>query len=121
MLCLGRVCPTVATHGNLRVLQWAFREKGYPLQTDELAYPLHTRRSGNISCGAQAAKKARQGVRYAALEDLDVMDPETMQPVPRNGEVILQPLDPNLDLEIVRRKEVRIFPVAELKRRLSDN
>ncbi|MCP5081557.1 MAG: acyl-CoA synthetase [Alphaproteobacteria bacterium] len=37
---------------------------------------------------AQAAKKARQGVRYAALEDLDVMDPETMVPVPRNGEVM---------------------------------
>ena len=29
----------------------------------------------------QAAKKARQGVRYAALEALDVMDPDTMQPV----------------------------------------
>jgi transcriptional regulator with XRE-family HTH domain len=41
--------------------------------------------------------------------------------LPRNGEVILQPLDPNLDLEIVRSKEVRIFPVAELKRRLSAN
>ncbi len=33
----------------------------------------------------QAAKKARQGVRYAALEALDVMDPETMQPVARDG------------------------------------
>ncbi|MFL5108851.1 MAG: AMP-binding protein, partial [Xanthobacteraceae bacterium] len=32
---------------------------------------------------AQAAKKARQGVRYQALEALDVLDPETMQPVPR--------------------------------------
>ena len=29
----------------------------------------------------QAAKKARQGVRYPVLEALDVMDPETMQPV----------------------------------------
>ena len=37
---------------------------------------------------AQAAKKARQGVRYGALEDLDVMDPETMKPVERNGEVL---------------------------------
>ena len=36
----------------------------------------------------QAAKKARQGVRYGALEDLDVMDPETMKPVERNGEVL---------------------------------
>jgi len=33
----------------------------------------------------QAAKKARQGVRYLVLEDLDVIDPETMQPVPRDG------------------------------------
>jgi len=36
----------------------------------------------------QAAKKARQGVRYGALEGLDVMDPETMQPVPRDGETL---------------------------------
>lgn len=33
----------------------------------------------------QAALKARQGVRYPALEGLDVLDPETMQPVPRDG------------------------------------
>ena len=33
----------------------------------------------------QAAKKARQGVRYGALEALDVLDPETMEPVPRDG------------------------------------
>jgi len=33
----------------------------------------------------QAAKKARQGVRYLPLEELDVLDPETMQPVPRDG------------------------------------
>jgi 3-(methylthio)propionyl---CoA ligase len=37
---------------------------------------------------AQAAKKARQGVRYGALEALDVIDPETMQPVPRDGETL---------------------------------
>jgi fatty-acyl-CoA synthase len=36
----------------------------------------------------QAAKKARQGVRYGALEGLDVMDPETMQPVKRDGETM---------------------------------
>ncbi len=35
--------------------------------------------------GAQAAMKARQGVRYLVLEDLDVIDPETMRPVPRDG------------------------------------
>ncbi len=33
----------------------------------------------------QAARKARQGVRYLALEELDVLDPETLQPVPRDG------------------------------------
>ena len=33
----------------------------------------------------QAALKARQGVRYLPLEGLDVMDPETMEPVPRDG------------------------------------
>jgi fatty-acyl-CoA synthase len=36
----------------------------------------------------QAARKARQGVRYGALEALDVRDPETMQPVPRDGATI---------------------------------
>ncbi|MEM7776172.1 MAG: acyl-CoA synthetase [Pseudomonadota bacterium] len=36
----------------------------------------------------RASKKARQGVKYTALEDLDVMDPATMQPVPRDGETI---------------------------------
>ncbi|MGI9409706.1 MAG: acyl-CoA synthetase [Hyphomicrobiaceae bacterium] len=34
----------------------------------------------------KAAKKARQGVRYASLEDLTVMDPATMQRVPADGE-----------------------------------
>jgi fatty-acyl-CoA synthase len=33
----------------------------------------------------QAARKARQGVRYLALEELDVLDPDTLQPVPRDG------------------------------------
>jgi len=33
----------------------------------------------------RAALKARQGVRYHALGGLDVMDPETMTPVPRDG------------------------------------
>jgi len=36
----------------------------------------------------RAKKKARQGVRYLALEDLAVMDPETMQPVPGDDETI---------------------------------
>ena len=33
----------------------------------------------------QASRKARQGVRYVPLEALDVIDPETMQPVPADG------------------------------------
>ncbi len=36
----------------------------------------------------RAQKKARQGVRYHALEDLTVMDPETMKPVPADGETM---------------------------------
>ena len=36
----------------------------------------------------QAMKKARQGVRYGALEALDVRDPETMVPVPHDGETL---------------------------------
>ncbi|MGE7413483.1 acyl-CoA synthetase [Methylobacterium tarhaniae] len=36
----------------------------------------------------QAARKARQGVRYPPLEALDVLDPETMQPVPADGETL---------------------------------
>jgi fatty-acyl-CoA synthase len=35
-----------------------------------------------------AALKARQGVRYTMLEALDVLDPETMQPVPRDGKTM---------------------------------
>jgi fatty-acyl-CoA synthase len=41
-----------------------------------------------LSGPEQAALKARQGVRYPALEGLDVLDPETMQPVPRDGETL---------------------------------
>ncbi len=36
----------------------------------------------------QAEIKARQGVRYPMLEQLIVMDPETMLPVPRDGETV---------------------------------
>jgi 3-(methylthio)propionyl---CoA ligase len=36
----------------------------------------------------QAAKKARQGVRYVPLEGLDVRDPDTLKPVPHDGETI---------------------------------
>jgi fatty-acyl-CoA synthase len=36
----------------------------------------------------QATLKARQGVRYLPLEQLDVLDPETLHPVPRDGKTI---------------------------------
>ena len=36
----------------------------------------------------QAALKSRQGVRYHALDALDVMDPDTMQSVPADGETL---------------------------------
>jgi fatty-acyl-CoA synthase len=39
-----------------------------------------------LSPTEQAAKKARQGVRYVPLEALDVRDPQTMAGVPRDGE-----------------------------------
>jgi fatty-acyl-CoA synthase len=38
----------------------------------------------------KAAVKARQGVRYAALDDLSVRDPETMDVVPDDGETIAE-------------------------------
>jgi fatty-acyl-CoA synthase len=41
-----------------------------------------------LSSGEYAAKKARQGVRYPVLEALDVLDPETMQPVPADGRTL---------------------------------
>lgn len=37
---------------------------------------------------AQATMKARQGVRYVVQEGLEVIDPETMQPVPRDGQTM---------------------------------
>ncbi|MGA3308648.1 MAG: acyl-CoA synthetase [Xanthobacteraceae bacterium] len=41
-----------------------------------------------LPAAEQAAKKARQGVRYPVLEALDVLDPESMQKVPRDGETL---------------------------------
>ena len=38
--------------------------------------------------GERTSKKARQGVRYAALENLTVMDPQTMDKTPADGETI---------------------------------
>ena len=42
----------------------------------------------NLPPAEQAARKARQGVPYPMLEGLEVMDPETMTPVPRDGEAM---------------------------------
>jgi 3-(methylthio)propionyl---CoA ligase len=39
-----------------------------------------------LSPSEQAAMKARQGVRYVPLEALDVRDPDTLAPVPWDGE-----------------------------------
>ena len=36
----------------------------------------------------RAPRMARQGVNYPGLEDLDVLDPETMQPVPADGQTM---------------------------------
>ncbi len=41
-----------------------------------------------LSIEEQAQKKARQGVKYVALEDLTVLDPETLEPVPSDGETL---------------------------------
>jgi fatty-acyl-CoA synthase len=41
-----------------------------------------------LALSDQAAKKARQGVCYPVLEALDVLNPETMAPVPRDGETL---------------------------------
>ncbi len=41
-----------------------------------------------LDAEAQAHLKARQGVRYHALEALDVLNPETMGPVPADGKTM---------------------------------
>jgi fatty-acyl-CoA synthase len=41
-----------------------------------------------LPAAEQAAKKARQGVRYVPLEALTVLDPDSMVPVPRDGETL---------------------------------
>jgi fatty-acyl-CoA synthase len=41
-----------------------------------------------LPAAEQAAKKARQGVRYVPLEALNVLDPETLAPVARDGSTI---------------------------------
>ncbi len=39
----------------------------------------------NLDAASYATKKARQGVRYVTLEGLDVLDPQTLEPVPADG------------------------------------
>ena len=41
-----------------------------------------------LSPGEQAKIKARQGVPYVLAEYMDVVDPSTMEPVPRDGETL---------------------------------
>jgi fatty-acyl-CoA synthase len=41
-----------------------------------------------LELAAQATKKARQGVTIVPLDALDVIDPETMKPVPRDGQTM---------------------------------
>ena len=41
-----------------------------------------------LDADARTVLKARQGVRYLPLEQLEVLDPETLAPVPRDGETI---------------------------------
>jgi fatty-acyl-CoA synthase len=41
-----------------------------------------------LDSSGRAAKKARQGVRYAPLEALAVLDPKTLKPVPADGKTI---------------------------------
>ena len=43
------------------------------------------RRLSLKSVADRAALQARQGVRYPALSGLEVLDPETMTPVPHDG------------------------------------
>ena len=73
----------------------AMKEAGFNvthrLRADRDLRPRHRQRMARRDWDAlppaeQAAKKARQGVRYVPLEALDVLDPDTMEPVPRDGE-----------------------------------
>jgi len=41
-----------------------------------------------LSANEQAAMKSRQGVNYVVLDQLNIIDPETMQPVPADGETM---------------------------------
>jgi fatty-acyl-CoA synthase len=51
-------------------------------------FTAHQQSWDSLSSLELAEKRIQQGVRYNVLQDLDVIDPETMQPVPRDGETI---------------------------------
>jgi fatty-acyl-CoA synthase len=51
-------------------------------------FTAHQQSWDSLSSLELAEKRIQQGVRYNVLEDLDVIDPETMKPVPRDGETI---------------------------------
>ena len=42
----------------------------------------------SLSATEQSVLKSRQGVRYQVLDELDVLNPDTMEPVPRDGQTI---------------------------------
>ena len=65
--------PPVRAHGKLRTSR---RQR------------LESAAWDDLPAAERAAKKARQGVPYAALDDLTVMDPETMTRVPADGETL---------------------------------
>jgi fatty-acyl-CoA synthase len=51
-------------------------------------FTAHQQSWDSLSSLELAEKRIQQGVRYNVLEGLDVLDPETMKPVPRDGETI---------------------------------
>lgn len=64
---------------------------------------------------------SRQVDRHSIVLSVRVGKFRIIKILPRNGEVILQPLEVNGELEIVRRQDVQCFAVSELKRQLSHN
>ncbi len=86
---------TAAAPPPAKVLQ-SMKEEGFEVTH---AYGLTETYGPCISCawdtdwnglpiGKQANLKARQGVPYLVQEDMSVMNPETMQPVPWDGETM---------------------------------
>ena len=43
---------------------------------------------GKLAAADQAAMKSRQGVNYVVLDQLNIIDPETMEPMPADGETM---------------------------------